>query len=253
MKVKNILKVILFSIIFIPTCVFADEDINVDNNRVKVSETVKYYKTVYRGSSASLMSIDNNLLNNLTTTYEISEEEYNNSNDELNATVETEYKRLTTTIYSYYNYYRYEVNLHWKNMPSVRKYDVIAIGHYQSVKKVGTADFSCNYCYVGGGCSTSYGYHENVISSGTGVSFPLPTGNLRSLDIFMAIDVTKNTNSTIISQQAVGDYAHGTSNFLTQNIANKHNVFTTGISFYDGAGSYFDDTPIAPANLSCNW
>ena len=66
----------------------------------------------------------------------------------------TDYKSLTTTIYSNGSKYRYSATLNWKIFPSVRSYDVLAIGHLSNVKYSSNLNFSQYYCTTGGGCRT---------------------------------------------------------------------------------------------------
>jgi hypothetical protein len=97
--------------------VLADEE----NDFVVVSENIKYYKTVTYKNNNQLYSLNNNFISE---TFEVSEEEFNlglkNSNIVLygySGVIETNYKKMTTTIASNGNYYRYKVVLNWKNIP----------------------------------------------------------------------------------------------------------------------------------------
>lgn len=198
---KKILMLLFMTIIFLPTGVKAEEYVN---EFEEVAKEEKYYKVTYYEDGIQQYSIASN--NRSYVTIEVSKDEYDNSviNDDVNlnssAYVETTYRKLTTSILSNGEIYRYKVVSEWKSLPSVRSYDIIAIGHYASVKIKGDLYFYQEY-------DTSDGTHKVVkthtpqyFSYGAGATFKLPTGNVSSLTQTMYYDVEKNTTSTILSQ-----------------------------------------------------
>ena len=198
---KKILMLLFMAIVFLPTGVKAEEYVN---EFEEVAKEEKYYKVTYYEDGIQQYSIASN--NRSYVTIEVSKDEYDNSviNDDVNlnssAYVETTYRKLTTSILSNGEIYRYKVVSEWKSLPSVRSYDIIAIGHYASVKIKGDLYFYQEY-------DTSDGTHKVVkthtpqyFSYGAGATFKLPTGNVSSLTQTMYYDVEKNTTSTILSQ-----------------------------------------------------
>lgn len=212
-----------------------------------VSENTKYYKTItYLVSS---------LNNNLSVTYEITEDEYNTANiDEPKAssTVETTYKRMTTSITKNGNYYRYKNVLYWKNIPSTRSYDIIGIGHFSTVKVHGSTHFSQYYCLTSGSCYTTTTNYPQIFSVGAGTSFLLPTGNLSTLKQTFYFDVEKNTSLTLISQEAYGDYSHATSS-ISLNNSKKYSVGYGGIVLQNSIYNYYDSISETLVELNETW
>ncbi len=240
---KLLSTVIILLLIMIPAKINAEE---------QLSEVVKYYKTV------TLMNpLQSNQTNGFysSNTVEVTEEEYNNS-DQLNlrsTTVETAYKKLTVSISKYNsNYYRYKAILTWKQIPSTRSYDVMGIGYYSNVEISGNADFEDYYCYTGGSCFTNTVYYQKISNGGTGVMFALPSGSLSSLKQTLILMMKKtNSSSTITSQTAVGDYGHATSTISYNNAKN----FTIDIFGLDVGSNvnYYDDMPYAATYWSGTW
>ena len=134
----------LISMLFLTTCK-AEDNI--------LSTSTKYYKTTYYEST----------LNSWSYTNEITKEEFDSaaiiekpkSILSSSATIETTYKKMTTTISQNGNYYKYKNVLMWKNMPSTRSYDIIGIGFYPSVKVNGSTHFEQYYCFTSGSCTTT--------------------------------------------------------------------------------------------------
>lgn len=237
-------KLLVFVLIAFPFVINAAE--NDSNNLELLDQVTKYYKIIVYYNNDSLFN------NSITT--EISEEEYENSNDLLSkdATVETTYKKLTSSIYQNGNYYRYKAKLVWKSIPSVRSYDIIGIGFYQSVKvKNNNTFFTQEYCISGGSCYTSSINYPQVFNSGAGTSFQLPSGSLNSLNQTFYFDVEKNTSSTITTQLAASDYSHATSS-ISLNNSKKYTVNTNGIAL-NGVSSYYDSMNAAKAYWSGSW
>ena len=105
-----------------------------------IDKQIKYYKTIYIYSNVSTM---NTSQPRRVQTLEISEEEYNNSDEENdfiikgNEIVQTEYKKmeLSLSYISSSNQYRTKNVLTWRKMPSNRSYDVIAMANNNAVSE----------------------------------------------------------------------------------------------------------------------
>ena len=239
---KNLKLLIVISLLFIPYLVKAEE---------LLSETTKYYKT-----TIMLNPIQSNLSNNYySETVEVTEEEYNNSDQLItgSVTVETNYKKLTVSISQYSsNYYRYKAVLTWKQMPSVRSYDVIGIGHYTNVQVSGNVDFEQYYCYGSNNCYTNAVYYQKILTTGAGAMFSLPSGSITSLKQTLILYVQKrNSSNTITSQIASGDYAHATST-ISYNNAKNFAVTQYGLDVTTNV-NYYDDMPYGAATWSGSW
>ena len=87
------------------------------------------------------------------------------------------------------------------------------------------------------------------------IIFQLPTStNLTSLKSTFYFDVTKtNPNSTIIYQNAYGDYAHATSSVGITQAANHEVIQSAAIILGTSIMSYYDDISVADVYYPCNW
>lgn len=237
----------------IPSYVLANDEMDC----IVVSEITKYYKTITYNKSNQLYSFNNNTISE---NFEISEEEFNSIKSSstivlsnYSGVTETNYKKMTTTIASNGKYYRYKVVLDWKNIPSTRSYDIIGIGFLGSVKVHNGLNFTQEYCTSLSNCTTSTTNYPQIFSSGAGTTFKLPTGTLTSLKQTLYFDVEKNTTSTIILQEAYGDYSHATSSISLTN-AKKYNVVANvGISLDSSITSYYDAISVAKASWEGTW
>lgn len=222
-------------------------DNNKNLNGEIVAQTTKYYKTITTYSDASTYSI-NNATNPTSITIEITEEEYNNSNDELlitplgntNGYTETNYKKMTTTIVKNGNYYRYKNDLVWKRMPSTRSYDIQGIGIDSTVsgvssskyfKRIADIEDSANLvCYFDNSTSGTW----ELSGTGYAVNFKLPantsTTTVTALSSHMYFDVQKLTSATILTLNAYGDYKHAQKT-VSSSVSNGVSIGTDGISF----------------------
>ncbi len=213
---------ILFVMLILPVNVLAIDGFEV------VKQTTKYYKTTTLNSDNMLYSSKNNSI-----TEEITREEYDSFkiSNSINAstTVETTYKKMTTSLLTNGSYYRYKNELNWKNFPKVRSYDTIAIGHYASVKLLGTVNFEQIYC-IDDVCRNLRSYTPQTFSSGSAATFKVPTGDLTYLKQTIYFDVQKNTDATIIEQKISGDYAHAVKT-ISQAKALKFTVSNIGITY----------------------
>lgn len=258
---KKLISIILINVTFILSPIIVKAE-----NMEVLSETTKYYKTIttYNNSysNISTTALNDNTL--ASSTVEVSKSEYDQENvntisaagiNALGSTsVETTYKKMTTTIYKVDTYYRYKVTLTWKNMPKVRSYDVIAIGYPASVRKKGSPSFRNEYCFKSGDCDTVKGFsHIYTGENGMGVVFKLPTGSLKTLKQSLTTDIDKNTTYKILKQTAVGDYAHAVKS-ISLATAKKFYVDMAGINFNTANSiNSYDDIERADVTISCNW
>ena len=181
---------------------FKAKNINI-NNLVK---SEKYYKTV----------IDH--LNNVVTNTEVTENEFNNYNPNIQTLsvsnfVETQYKKLSLTLSDNENGYGdIFVGLLWKMIPSTRAFDVIAV-RYVGMSDVDGTQYgrqiwgtNGNYSYV------EYGWNGTNINrqdNGFGISMNITndsTINYLENYIGSAVQFTGNF------QWAGASYQHATSN-----------------------------------------
>ena len=181
---------------------FKAKNINI-NNLVK---SEKYYKT----------EIDH--LNNVVTNTEVTENEFNNYNPNVQTLsvsnfVETQYKKLSLTLSDNHNGYGdIFVGLLWKMIPSTRAFDVIAVRYVGMTDVDGTQygrqiwGTNGNYTYVNYGWN---GTNINRQDNGFGISMNITndsTINYLENYIGSAVQFTGNF------QWAGASYQHATSN-----------------------------------------
>lgn len=181
---------------------FKAKNINI-NNLVK---SEKYYKTV----------IDH--LNNVVTNTEVTENEFNNYNPNIQTLsvsnfVETQYKKLSLTLSDNHDGYGdIFVGLLWKMIPSTRAFDVIAVRYVGMTDVDGTQygrqiwGTNGNYTYVNYGWN---GTNINRQDNGFGISMNITndsTINYLENYIGSAVQFTGNF------QWAGASYQHATSN-----------------------------------------
>lgn len=181
---------------------FKAKNINI-NNLVK---SEKYYKTV----------IDH--LNNVVTNTEVTENEFNNYNPNIQTLsvsnfVETQYKKLSLTLSDNHDGYGdIFVGLLWKMIPSTRAFDVIAV-RYVGMSDVDGTQYgrqiwgtNGNYSYV------EYGWNGTNINrqdNGFGISMNITNDStINYLENYIGSAVKFNGNF----QWAGASYQHATSN-----------------------------------------
>lgn len=224
---------------------YMDEDTylnNKDLDATLLSQTIRYYKTIYPTYGNSY-------------TVEITEAEYNNSDNEnqILGTVNTGYKTIVSTIAKNGNKYRYNVSTMWKNMPSTRSYDIIGIGFNDYVYISSSVYFSFTYANSAGSYTTSTQYfNKKSTSTGGAAVYKLPSGTITSLSANLYYDVSKNTSNTITSLSICGDYAHAQSNVPSSNISD-YSIGIYGINLGTSISAYYDATPCAMEYASVNW
>lgn len=181
---------------------FKAKNINI-NNLVK---SEKYYKTV----------IDH--LNNVVTNTEVTENEFNNYNPNIQTLsvsnfVETQYKKLSLTLSDNHDGYGdIFVGLLWKMIPSTRAFDVIAVRYVGMTDVDGTQygrqiwGTNGNYSYV------EYGWNGTNINrqdNGFGISMNITNDStINYLENYIGSAVKFNGNF----QWAGASYQHATSN-----------------------------------------
>lgn len=232
------------------------------NVLAKDDETVfeiKYYKTVTINDNKTVgYMLDNNYHSY---TEEITQEEYDsfevnyniNPLDYSNGQVETNYKKMTTSISKTNSGYRYKVVLDWKTIPSVRSYDIIGIGFPASVKPESSIVFRQNYCFTDGNCYTGVSCTPYNGVNGVGASFSLPGGTLKSLNQTLYVDMKKTDDATtIIKQYAYGDYSHATKT-ISYDDSKKYVISSGGIILNSSIQNYYDYINTATATWTGTW
>jgi len=223
-----------------------------DSSDLLVSRETKYYKTIHYSDS------DVSVLSNATdNTIEISEQEYNNEQTEIDmrasSTQQTDYKKMTASIYSSGNNYKYQVNLEWKNIPKVRSNDIIGIGYSSEfVNIVDGISFFQNFC-TRDGCKTSIKHELINSSAGKSAVFSLPTSTLTYLSQELSFKVAKKSSSVINTQKISADYSHATKSISMTN-AKKHKVnYDNGIVLSKGISGYYDSIPVTKTTWTGSW
>ena len=166
--------------------------------------------------------------------------------------IETTAKKMTTTIVSVNNKYRYKITLEWKNIPSTRSYDIIGIGTDTNVKINSGIYFQQNFCYSSNNCDSSIVNTVKSTSTGATSTFKLPSSDIVSLSSYLYFDVSKNTTSTITQLNAYGDYSHATKNISKSN-ANNHSINRGGILLDSSISSYYDSITTAKSVWTGSW
>lgn len=215
---------------------FKAKNINI-NNLVK---SEKYYKT----------EIDH--LNNVVTNTEVTENEFNNYNPNIQTLsvsnfVETQYKKLSLTLSDNENGYGdIFVGLLWKMIPSTRAFDVIAVRYVGMTDVDGTQygrqiwGTNGNYSYVNYGWN---GTNINRQDNGFGISMNITNDStINYLENYIGSAVKFNGNF----QWAGASYQHATSN-TTLAQSKSYTLAEDGkngvILFTGNIGSKYDNMP----------
>ncbi len=215
---------------------FKAKNINI-NNLVK---SEKYYKT----------EIDH--LNNVVTNTEVTENEFNNYNPNIQTLsvsnfVETQYKKLSLTLSDNHNGYGdIFVGLLWRMIPSTRSFDVIAVRYVGMTDVDGTQwgrqiwGTNGNYSYV------EYGWNGTNINrqdNGFGISMNITNDStINYLENYIESSVQFTGNF----QWAGASYQHATSN-TTLAQSKSYTLAEDGkngvILFTGNIGSKYDNMP----------
>ncbi len=256
---KNIIIITAFVIALCPSIVFAKEQPQKFNNMEKVAEATKYIKTVTEIPSLATNAYNSNTVNfSKSYSVEVSEEEYNNANETIVSTnesgsVETTYKRLTTTINQNGDFFNYAVELFWKTIPQVRSFDILGIGIDQSVAIATTPFYQQMYCLSSGECAISYTHTPKMSIYGAGTVFQLMPGNVNYMKSMMSFNVDKDTTSTILNLRAAGDYSHATTSIDFNTAKSNYSIGAGGIMLNSSVSGYYDDIQPAEAFWYGSW
>ena len=229
-------------------------DENKDLHGTVVSDTTNYYRDTYFYSLGNITS----------TSTSITEEEYNNyvpslisSNYNLRSYdgyVETSYKKMRTKIIQVGNHYRYKNTLDWKQLPSVRSYDIIGIGLESSVVSHNNVQFQQTYCATTPNCTSSTTSIINNPITGAGAAFKLPTGTYVKLQSFIYYDVYKrNSNQTNVTLNAYGDYSHAIESVTQSEASYSYTVNQSGNDLDYTIITKYDEIPEAEAQYNVVW
>lgn len=245
-KSKIIILLVMNFILLFPNILYAKEQTNV----MLLEEVTKYYKTTVNHFNRDLSEISvNNNLNSYTV--EISKEEYEGLDNRVNfdsAFIETNYKKLTLSVYKVGNFYRYKSKLIWKKIPKTRSYDIIGINYDAKLTIDGQVKFVSKYCFDAEDCHYSYNATIKSFDSAIGATFQLPSGSLSNLETELSFDVKKKTSSLINSQTVVSDYSHAIKIISLSN-SQSYSLNNNGI-ILGNLSNYYDN--INPVSLSCN-
>lgn len=231
-----------------------EDDFNYNNNFTGelVSDNTNYYVNIVRYDATGRIISDNDIRISKEDYMKNSEIEPLGSSDGL---IQTDYKELRTTISKVDSEeFRYKTNLKWTKFPSTRSYDIIGIGIDANILTSGNAHFSQTYCVVQF-CTTDTKTNDITYNlTGIGASFALPTGTVTQLESTLYFNVMKlDSNSTIRTQSAYGDYAHATKKISSGNAKMYMVAPGVGISLYEESIDYYDRISPSIATWTGTW
>ena len=205
-----------------------------------ISRTQKYYKTVIPTYGSSYV-------------VEVTEEEYYNHDNNLLSTVETYYNTIIGTIAANGSLYRYKEVMAWNSLPSVKSYDVIAIGFNGLVHINGYSSFYNMYTDSNDNDYYSTDYYDKEYSdTGGTTTYELPSNFVGATAVYY-FDVAKDAGAgTITSLAMCADYAHALQT-VTGMQASSHIVNISGIYFSTSVVNYFNEIPCADTYANVNW
>lgn len=253
MKVKIILLFIL--------CLFVFQNIDMvtamqlNNNNILITEVV-YQKLLNLGftddeiSNMTLNEIEDNKklqgkILSQETVY-LTEQDFTTIQGMQAGYIETTAKKMTTTIISIGNKYRYKVSVEWKIIPTNRSYDVIGIGIDNNVKIISNLNFKQNFCYTENKCASSIVNIPKITQTGAISIFQLPTQPIISLSSYLYFDVIKNDNSNFSQLNAYGDYSHSIEPVVDIDTINPL-INRIGILLNNSILNYYDSIPTSNA------
>lgn len=251
MKVNKYLFVfVLFSILLLPSFANAEEE------REIVSQDIKYYKTVTHNNLFTTYGAEQK---NVVVTYEISKEEFDsfdpeveNNTREIQA-IETTYKYMQTTLYKSGDSFYAENYLSWKNFPATRSYDIIGIGFSGGLRPVTQLQFVQHYCNVYGSCVNQTNGNPFIFTYGAASLFALPTVELSELNQTFSFYLGKVNSGTVTGFNLYGDYAHAQKT-VTFSQASQFEMDYNEIQFTNSTvGAKFDDISSTALSWSGSW
>ena len=211
---------------------------NKDLDATLLTSEDKYYKTVYPVYGNSY-------------TVEVTEQEYNSNSEILPLDVQnTTYKHIVTTISANGSRYRYKISLSWKQIPAVKKYDIIGIGYSDDVHIYNSIVYFAFYYTLNSVdySSTQY-YDQKVTDLGATTVYKIPD-NITGLSALLYYDVEKDSGAgTLTNLSMCGDYAHATSNSVTSTLAAHHSIGNSGIGLFSDNISLYDAIPCTYASI----
>lgn len=216
-----------------------------------VSKKISYYKDIYYYNEDGTIATNEQI---------VTADEYNKFNPIsiispyglTNGYIETNMKKMTTTIICLGNTYRYKISLEWKSNPKVRSNDIIGIGiENDKVYYIGNRTFNQTYCISNSNCKSNSSANFKNQETGIGANFTLPNGNYTILNSYLYFDVGKKI-SNVTSMKAYGDYKHAikTTNSVE---ANSYNINGGGINLFSSVMSKYDSINTSVAQWTGNW
>ena len=260
---KNTVKGLIFLLLLLVGTCYANAATGlVNNNNIRISSTeyknlinLGFTKDEIQNMTQTEFNNNKNLKGKIVSQKVIDlpiEDDGISTKSYIPGSVETVGKKMTTTIISVNNRYRYKVTLKWKTMPSTRSYDIIGIGIDPTVKIASGLYFKSSYCYSKTNCDSNGVNTQKVTSTGASSIYKLPSASVVSMNSYLYFDVEKNTSDIITQLNAYGDYAHATNN-VSLNTARNHTINRGGIKPDSSIADYYDSMPSAIATMTCNW
>ncbi len=229
-----------------------------------VARTTKYYKTeeIIINDANSITSLYSTTPT-LSRTIEVSEDEYENSNNSISTlglttnVVNTEYKRMEATIVKINDRYRYRNTVIWKKLPVYQQVDIIGIGFDEKVYGVQTTrNFQAYYTYNAtcGENVTTNGIWK-LSSTGYALAFEYPQitrepDNNSGFYTDLYFEVGKNTTTKIDVLNAYGSYRHGKGLLKGSDMSGSFSVGAYGIGLSVNLEPKFDNISTSQATLT---
>ena len=150
---------------------------------------------------------------------------------------------------------RYKINMDWLQMPSVRSWDIMAIGIEQDKVQLVSSIIARQDWYTSTDSFDSESYMQKIESTGGTVMFKLPSGSITGLESYMYFNIGKKPNvGTISSLYAVGDYAHAISTISDEEDAFDYvSTSIAGIDVYSPYANSYDSMIEAVAAFFGTW
>lgn len=222
---------------------------NADTSNDDITASIKYYKTTTTTRYG----------NTNIETVEVTEEEYNNSEEyntmiRAEGEVNTTYKKLYASINpstSHPGKMTYRVYMHWKTMPVVRSNDIISMGYDSSVVSKSYGPYFTNLYTVNGYTYTSSSAYIKEFSNGVGAVFDLHD-TATTLNQELTFEVNKAI-STVTEQEGAGDYSHAIETVSGSTANNNYSCSTLGITLYSAINSKYDAMSEADVYWTGTW